>query len=367
MREAILGMENKVKDLRDKIDEIDLKILDLIQSRAIHASKIGEIKKESPDFDGVFYKPEREKEIIDRLTKKNSEPLRINNVKNIFKEIISACLSIEGELSISYLGPEGSFSDSAKKDHFGSSVTSQSESTIEGIFKSVEMGATNFGIVPFENSSQGVINTTLNCLSDFNIQICGETIVNIEHHLAAKKDIEISQIKKVVSHPQALGQCSKWITKNFRDINQVPMNSTAEAAKFVSNNDDCVAIVSDLAIEKYQLHCVARSIQDFKDNQTRFLVIGNFKPEIAEKNKSSFLIRTENKPGALLEILKPFNENNVNLFRIETRPSRSDRGSHDFFIDSEGHIDEKEMQQVIKKVKDVSSFIKVLGSYPMHS
>ena len=171
MREAILGMENKVKDLRDKIDEIDLKILDLIQSRAIHASKIGEIKKESPDFDGIFYKPEREKEIIDRLTKKNSEPLRIDNVKNIFKEIISACLSIEGELSISYLGPEGSFSDSAKKDHFGSSITSQSESTIEGIFKSVEIGTTNFGIVPFENSSQGVINTTLNCLSDFNIQI----------------------------------------------------------------------------------------------------------------------------------------------------------------------------------------------------
>ena len=157
MREAILGMENKVKDLRDKIDEIDLKILDLIQSRAIHASKIGEIKKESPNFDGIFYKPEREKEIIDRLTKKNSEPLGINNVKNIFKEIISACLSIEGELSISYLGPEGSFSDSAKKDHFGSSVTSQSENTIEGIFKSVEMGTTNFGIVPFENSSQGCL------------------------------------------------------------------------------------------------------------------------------------------------------------------------------------------------------------------
>ena len=154
MREAILGMENKVKDLRDKIDEIDLKILDLIQSRAIHASKIGQIKKESPDFEGIFYKPEREKEIIDRLTKKNSEPLRVDNVKNIFKEIISACLSIEGELSISYLGPEGRFSDSAKKDHFGSSVSSQSESTIEGIFKSFEMGATNFGIVPCENSSQ---------------------------------------------------------------------------------------------------------------------------------------------------------------------------------------------------------------------
>ena len=134
-----MGMENKVKELRDKIDEIDLKILDLIQSRAIHASKIGEIKKESPDFDGVFYKPEREKEIIDRLTQRNEGPLKINNLRNIFKEIISACLSIEGELSISYLGPEGSFSDSAKKDHFGSSITSQSESTIEGIFKSVEL------------------------------------------------------------------------------------------------------------------------------------------------------------------------------------------------------------------------------------
>ena len=159
----------------------------------------------------------------------------------------------------------------------------------------------------------------------------------------------------------------KWIDKNFGDISQVPMNSTAEAAKFVSNNDNCVAIVSDLAIEKYQLHCLARSIQDFQDNQTRFLVIGNFEPETAKKNKSSFLIRTENKPGALLEILKPFNEYNINLFRIETRPSRSDRGSHDFFIDSEGHVDEKEMQLVIKKVKDVSSFVKVLGSYPMHS
>ena len=144
------------------------------------------------------------------------------------------------------------------------------------------------------------------------------------------------------------------------------MNSTAEAAKFASSNDNCVAIVSDLAIEKYQLKCLARSIQDFEDNQTRFLVIGNFEPEIAKKNKSSFLIRTENKPGALLEILKPFNEYNINLFRIETRPSRSDRGSHDFFIDSEGHVNEKVMQQLIKKVKDVCSFVKVLGSYPAH-
>jgi len=360
-------MEDKLKDLRNKIDTIDLKILDLIQSRAAHASEIGEIKKESSQFDGMFYKPEREIEIINKLISDAIGPLKANSVRSIFKEIISACLSIEGELSISYLGPEGSFSDAAKKDHFGSSVKSISEFTIEGIFKSVEEGRSNFGIVPFENSSQGVINTTLNCLSDFDVDICGETIINIEHHLAARKELKLSQIKKLVSHPQALGQCSKWIESNIGNIIKTPMASTAEAAKYVIENDDTAAIVSDLAIDKYKLHCISRSIQDFKDNQTRFLVVGNFKPDIAEKNKSSFLIRTENKPGALLEILMPFNKHNINLYRIETRPSRSDRGSHDFFIDSEGHMSDKVMQELINEVKKKSNFVKLLGSYPAES
>lgn len=360
-------MEDKLKDLRDKIDTIDLQILDLIQSRAAHASKIGEIKKESSQFDGMFYKPEREIEIINKLTNDAIGPLKDKNVRSIFKEIISACLSIEGELSISYLGPEGSFSDAAKKDHFGSSVKSISENTIEGIFKSIEEGRSNFGIVPFENSSQGVINTTLNCLSDFDVDICGETIINIEHHLAARKELKLSQIKKLVSHPQALGQCSRWIESNIGNIIKTPMASTAEAAKYVIENDDTAAIVSDLAIDKYKLHCISRSIQDFKDNQTRFLVVGNFKPDIAKKNKSSFLIRTENKPGALLEILMPFNKHNINLYRIETRPSRSDRGSHDFFIDSEGHMSDKVMQELINEVKKKSNFVKLLGSYPVES
>ena len=360
-------MDDKLKEIRDKIDAIDLQILDLIQSRAALASKIGEIKKESSQFDGMFYKPEREIEIINNLINEDAGPLKAKNVRSIFKEIISACLSIEEELSVSYLGPEGSFSDAAKKDNFGSSINSISESSIEGIFKSVEKGRSNFGIVPFENSSQGVINTTLNCLSDFDVDICGETIINIEHHLAAKEDLRLSQIKKLVSHPQALGQCSKWINSNIGDISKIPMVSTAEAAKYVAENSNTAAIVSDLAIDKYRLHCISRSIQDFKDNQTRFLVIGNFKPEIAEKNKSSFLIRTENKPGALLEILEPFKKNNINLYRIETRPSRSNRGSHDFFIDSEGHISEQVMQDLIKEVENKSNFVKVLGSYPIES
>lgn len=360
-------MEDKLKEIREKIDKIDLQILDLIQLRAVHASKIGDIKKESSQFDGVFYKPEREIEIINKLKSDDAGPLKAKNVRSIFKEIISACLSIEKELSVSYLGPEGSFSDAAKKDNFGSSINSISESSIEGIFNSVEKGRSNFGIVPFENSSQGVINTTLNCLSDFDVDICGETIINIEHHLAAKKELKISQIEKIVSHPQALGQCSKWIDSNIGNIAKTPMASTAEAAKYVSENANTAAIVSDLAIDRYKLHCISRSIQDFKDNQTRFLVIGNFKPEIAKKNKSSFLIRTENKPGALLEILKPFNEHNVNLYRIETRPSRSDRGSHDFFIDSEGHMSEQRMQELIKEVENKSNFVKVLGSYPIES
>ena len=360
--------KDNIKKYRDKIDLIDKKILRLIQERASHAVSIGKLKsKISPK--SSFYKPDRETKILRNIIKSNEKGILPDiKIRAIYKELISGCLSLEEILKIAYLGPEGTHSEAAVHNQFGSQVKRMPSKTIDDVFFQVIHDEVNIGVVPVENSSEGVINTTLNCLADSeDINIIGEIYLDIDHQLAAGNKFDLKDAFAIASHPQALGQCSKWIGKNFRDINQVPMNSTAEAAKFVSNNDNCVAIVSDLAIEKYQLHCVARSIQDFKDNQTRFLVIGNFEPEIAEKNKSSFLIRTENKPGALLEVLKPFNENNVNLFRIETRPSRSDRGSHDFFIDSEGHIDEKEMQLVIKKVKDVSSFVKVLGSYPLHS
>ena len=358
--------KDKLKPIREKIDSIDLKLLRLIQRRGTLAQKVGEIKG-LIDKNSSLYRPDREAEIIRSLTKLNEGVISDTKVKIIFKEIISACLSLEEQLTIAYLGPRGTHSEAALTQHFGSSVLDDPRTSIEDVFYQVRNGGANFGLVPMENSSEGVVNATLNCLADQNIKICGETYLPIHHQLGSERKFNLSDAKIVASHPQALGQCSKWLDANLPNIERKVTASTAEAAKFVKTEKNALCIVSSLALSRYKLYHHKKDIEDFDENKTRFLIIGNLDVEPTSSDKTSFLIQTINKPGALIELLKPFQKRKINLSRIETRPSRSSIDAHNFFIDSDGHQNDSKLKQTIAELKLIGSSVRVLGSYPSES
>ncbi len=357
--------KDDLKNLRSKIDKIDQQLYALIQKRASHAVAIGKIKsKVSPS--SSFYKPARETKILRNIIKANEKGLLPDaKIRTIFKELISGCLSLEEILKVAYLGPEGTHSEAAVYNQFGSQVIRIPSSTIDDVFYQVMQDEVNIGVVPVENSSEGVINTTLNCLADSeDINIIGEIYLDIEHQLAAGNKFRIDEAFAIASHPQALGQCSKWIERNMGNIKRLEMPSSAVAAKYAKENKNILCIVNSLAIQNYKLKLVKKNIQDYSENKTRFLVIGKNEVGKTGKDKSSFLIQTPNKPGSLMSVLKPFEKRKINLSKIETRPSRGNINSHDFFIDCEGHIKDKKLDLAIKDIINAGAIVRNFGSYP---
>lgn len=358
--------KDKLQPIRNQIDVIDLKLLRLIQRRGGLAQKIGEIKG-LLQKNTSLYRPDREAEILRNLIKLNNGTMPDQKIKFIFKEIISACLSLEEQLTVAYLGPPGTHSEAALVQHFGSSVSEDPRSTIEDVFSQVRGGTADFGLVPVENSSEGVVNATLNCLADEHIKICGESYLAIHHQLASAKKFKLSDARIVASHPQAIGQCSKWLDANLPNVERKLTSSTTEAAHFVSQEKNSLCIISSLALSRYNLYQHHQNIEDFSSNKTRFLIIGNIDVESTSLDKTSFLIQTANKPGALIELLAPFKKRKINLSRIETRPSRSSPEAHNFFIDSDGHQNDIKLKKVITELRAVSSSVRILGSYPAES
>ena len=357
--------DKNLKSLRNRIDKIDKDLYKLIQRRASYAVEIGKIKsKISPS--SSFYKPDRETKILRNILKANDKGLLPDSkIRSIYKELISGCLSLEEILKVAYLGPEGTHSEAAVYNQFGSQVKRIPALTIDDVFFQVINDEVNIGVVPVENSSEGVINTTLNCLADSeNINIIGEIFLDIDHQLASGNKFNINEAFAIASHPQALGQCSKWIEKNLGNIKRLDMPSSAAAAKYAKYNKNILCIVNSMAIQKYKLKLVKTNIQDFSENKTRFLVIGKHEVNKTGKDKTSFLIQTPNKPGSLLSVLKPFDKKNINLSKIETRPSRGNINSHDFFIDCEGHIKDQKLRMAIKEVIDTGAIVRNFGSYP---
>ena len=357
--------DKSLKNIRNKIDKIDREIYSLIQQRASHAVAIGKIKsKISPKTS--FYKPDRETKILRNIIQSNKKGLLPDSkIRIIYKELISGCLSLEEVLKVAYLGPEGTHSEAAVQNQFGSQVLKIPTSTIDDVFYQITNDEVNIGIVPVENSSEGVINTTLNCLADSNnINIVGEVYLNIEHQLASGNTFNINDAFAIASHPQALGQCSKWIERNIGNIKRLEMPSSAVAAKYAKENKNILCIVNSMAIKNYKLKLIKKNIQDYSENKTRFLVIGKNNVEKTGKDKSSFLIQTPNKPGSLISVLKPFDKRKINLSKIETRPSRGNINSHDFFIDCEGHIKDQKLRLAIKEVSEAGAIVRNFGSYP---
>lgn len=358
--------EQELQALRVRIDSLDEKILELINERASCAQEVGRVKQanlaegEQP----MFYRPEREAQVLKRIMELNKGPLDDEVTARLFREIMSACLALEKPLTVAYLGPEGTFSHAAALKHFGQSVTAKPMAAIDEIFREVVAGAISYGIVPVENSTEGAINHTLDSFLEHDISICGEVELRIHHHLLVGENTKTDHITRIYSHAQSLAQCRKWLDAHYPNVERVAVSSNAEAAKRVKSEWSSAAIAGDMAAQLYGLTVLAEKIEDRPDNSTRFLIIGNDKVPPSGEDKTSVIVSVSNKPGALHELLIPFHDNGVDLTRIETRPSRSGKWTYVFFIDLVGHQMSPLVKDALEKITAKSVGVKVLGSYP---
>jgi len=358
--------EQELQALRVRIDSLDEKILELINERASCAQEVGRVKQanlvegEQP----MFYRPEREAQVLKRIMELNKGPLDGEVTARLFREIMSACLALEKPLTIAYLGPEGTFSHAAALKHFGQSVVAKPMAAIDEIFREVVAGAISYGIVPVENSTEGAINHTLDSFLEHDISICGEVELRIHHHLLVGENTKTDHITRIYSHAQSLAQCRKWLDAHYPNVERIAVSSNAEAAKRVRSEWSSAAIAGDMAAQLYGLTVLAEKIEDRPDNSTRFLIIGNDAVPPSGEDKTSVIVSVSNKPGALHELLIPFHDNGVDLTRIETRPSRSGKWTYVFFIDLVGHQMSPLVKDALEKITGKSVGVKVLGSYP---
>jgi len=354
-------MADTLAQLRIKIDALDETLQTLLNERAKLAQDVAVAKNNSADTN--FYRAEREAQVLEKIKQRNQGPLSDEEIARLFREIMSACLALEQVMNIAFLGPEGTFTQSAALKHFGHSVNTVPMASIRDVFREVESGNASYGVVPIENSTEGVVSHTLDQFVNSNLNICGEVELRIHHHMLSHAG-SLAEIKCVYSHQQALAQCREWLDVNLPGIEQKGVSSNAEAARIASTENDTAAIAGDMAAEIYNLTALVNNIEDEPDNTTRFLIIGNRVTPSCGKDKTSLLISTQNKPGALHSILEPLVKNNISMTRIESRPSRRGMWDYVFFIDCEGHRDDAKVAKAISELEQEASFTKVLGSYP---
>lgn len=355
------GLNNDLVKFRDKIDAIDAELLKLLNKRADLAVEIAHVKREA---NLRFHSPEREKAVLERITALNKGPFPNDALKVIFREIISASLSLEEPLKVAYFGPEGTFTHLAAVRHFGSSANYIPVESIKAVFEAVERRHADYGLVPIENSNEGVVSYTLDMFMDYDLKISAEEAMEIAHNLLSKSG-DRSKIKRIYSHPQPVAQCREWLETNMRGIPILEATSTAKAAELASKDDEAAAIASELASRLYDLKFVEKNIEDNKYNFTRFLVIAKSYPAKTGADKTSILFSLKNKPGALFEVLFPFKSSKINLTKIESRPSKRRAWEYIFFADMVGHIEDKKVSAVLEKVKEHCIYLKHLGSYPV--
>jgi chorismate mutase/prephenate dehydratase len=364
---------NALLALRTRIDSIDEQIQALINQRAQCAQQVADVKlKEYRQLNGdsaaleqvFFYRPEREAQVLRKVMERNTGPLDAKAMAHIFREIMSACLALEKPMQVAYLGPEGTFTQAAAIKHFGHAVLCQSQPTIGAVFAQVESGQANYGVVPVENSTEGMVTHTLDNFLDSALKICGEVELPIHHHLLINRNTDASRIKRICAHQQALAQARTWLERNWPNVEKVAVSSNGEAARMASQDDTVAAVAGDMAIDLYDLQKLAENIQDYSNNTTRFLVIGREQVPPSGNDKTSIVVSTRNKPGALFKLLEPFHRNNVMLTRIDTRPSRSETWAYVFFIEFEGHHQDSVIASILQEIEEQSLMLKLLGSYP---
>ncbi|GAB4299630.1 MAG: prephenate dehydratase [Desulfuromonadia bacterium] len=350
----------RIARLRCEIDTVDEGILDLLNRRAALVIEIGRIKSgESLDF----HVPNREREIYERLTALNQGPFPSDALRNVFREIISASLSLESPLKVAFLGPKATFSHLAAMQQFGLAAELIPQKSIPAVFEEVEKGRALYGVVPVENSTEGVVSHTLDMFMESRLSINAEILLEVSHYLLSRTG-RIEDIRKVYSHPQPLAQCRKWLEENLPNVPLVDVASTTLAAQIVSEDFAAAAIASQYAAQLYDLKVVRERIEDQVNNVTRFLVIGRKVSEPTGDDKTSLMFAVRDEPGILYRMLEPFARRGINLCKIESRPLKRKAWEYVFFLDLLGHVTEPDVSAAVDELKGYCQFVKILGSYP---
>ncbi len=357
-----MNKEEQLIRLRAQIDEVDQRLLELITRRGELAKEVAAVKG-MPSTIESFYRPEREAQVLQRIKENNKGPLSNEEMARLFREIMSACLALEQPLNIGFLGPAGTFTQTASLKHFGHSVITTPLSTIDDVFREVEGGGCDFGVVPVENSTEGVVNHTLDTFMNSPLKICGEVELRINHHLLGQA-LTLDGLQRVYAHQQALAQCRRWLDTNLPRVDKIQVSSNAEAARRVVDHADAAAIAGDSAAELYRLNKIVKNIEDESENTTRFLIIGHHITPPSGNDKTSLLFSTPNRPGALYRALAIFANNGISMMRIESRPSRRGMWDYSFFVDIEGHAQDQVVATALGELQDAASTVKLLGSYP---
>ncbi|MCP4698703.1 MAG: prephenate dehydratase [Gammaproteobacteria bacterium] len=353
---------NNLDGVRTHIDELDVQIQELITQRAKLAEKVSHAKH-ATEKEPVLYRPEREAEVLRKVSARDRGPLSEKAINGIFREIMSACLAVQKPLRVAFLGPEGTYSQTAVLKHFGRCVHTLATQTIEDVFREVEAGNADYGVAPAENSSEGGVNHTLNMFICSPLLICGEVELEIHQYLLSHADT-LQKIKRIYSHRQSFGQCRSWLNTQLSGIEQIAVNSNAEAAQRAAAEPDAAAIAGESTAEIYGLRILAARIEDELDNTTRFVVLGRQSVQPTSRDKTSIVVSGPNQSGALYQLLGPIAENKLNMTRIESHPSRRGIWAYVFFIDIEGHADDPVIAKAMGEIKAQSAMFKHLGSYP---
>lgn len=349
-----------LKELRDRIDALDAKITGLLNERAALTVRIAQAKKRK----GIgIYAPEREQDVLRKLAARNKGPLNAPALRAIYREIMSASLALEKDLKIAYLGPAASFSNLAALKRFGSLVSYVPCASISSVFTEVQRGSVDYGVVPIENSVEGAVTHTLDMFIESDLKICAQVMLDVSHNLLGRGSKQ--SIKRVYSNPQVFGQCRIWLQENLPNAELVEVSSTTRAAQEASRQKNTAAIASSLAAKVYKLKVIASDIEDSPHNITRFLVISSASSPRTGRDKTSVLFSIKDRVGALHDMLMPFKKHRLNLTKIESRPSKKRAWDYYFFLDLEGHRDDRAVQKALSELESKCKFLKVLGSYPV--
>lgn len=352
-------MSEELKKLRNEIDAIDEQILKLLSRRAEHAHAIGQLKE-----GGVVYRPEREAQVLRSIKEKNPGPLSSESVARLFREIMSACLALEKKLMVAYLGPAGTFTQAAAIKHFGHAAETVPCNSIDEVFRKTEARSVEYAIVPVENSTEGAVAKTLDLMLQTPLKICGEVVLRVHQNLMSKTT-DLKNIRKVYSHSQSLAQCHEWLNGNLAHAERIQVASNAEAARIAASDEFSAAVAGETAAELYKLNILAANIEDELNNTTRFWVIASHDTPPSGKDKTSIVMTAKNRPGAIYELLAPLAKHNVSMSRLESRPSRTGLWEYVFFVDLEGHEQDKAVAAALEELKGIAAFLKVLGAYPV--
>ena len=354
---------NAISTLRNQIDTIDEQIQTLINQRAKIAQEVANVKK-NHENDPIFYRPEREAQVLKAVMARNSGPLSGEKMARLFREIMSVCLELEAPQKVAFLGPIGTFTHAAALKHFGKAATTAPLATITDVFREVEAGSAMYGVVPVENSSEGVVNHTLDAFLNSNLKIIGEVEMPIHHNFLVAEHTKVDSLSKIYSHQQSLAQCRHWLDTHFPNVERIAVSSNGEAARRLKNEWHSAAIAGDVAVAEYGLHKLYENIEDNPNNTTRFLIIGKEDTAPSGQDKTSILVSSADRTGALIEILEPLKRHGVSMTSIETRPERPNKWAYVFFIDMNGHVEDKNVKAAIEEIRPLVKELRVLGSYP---